>query len=99
MEFNPVFGKLIDFYALLIYILGDFPSFLLALVSNNVFIIKLVKMWPSCGGRNFEDKLRSTFFFLQRSLLSAVVSLMPACKSKFVSGSRKATVAKAVFLG
>ena len=38
------------------------------------------------------------FFFLQRSLLNAV-SLMPACKSKFVSGSRKATVAKAVFLG
>ena len=27
-------------------ILGDFPHFLLALPSNNQFIIKLVKMWP-----------------------------------------------------
>ena len=26
-------------------ILEDFPSFLLALASNNVFIIKLLKMW------------------------------------------------------
>ena len=26
-------------------ILGDFPSFLLALASNNAFKIKLVKMW------------------------------------------------------
>ena len=25
---------------------GDFPHFLLALASNNAFIIKLVKMWP-----------------------------------------------------
>ena len=25
----------------------DFPHFLLALVSNNQFIIKLVKMWPA----------------------------------------------------
>ena len=28
-----------------IRILGDFPSFLSALASNNAFIIKLVKMW------------------------------------------------------
>ena len=26
--------------------IGDFPHFLLALASNNQFIIKLVKMWP-----------------------------------------------------
>jgi len=37
------------------------------LPSNNYFIINLVKIWPggapsSCGGRNFEDKLRSTYY-------------------------------------
>ena len=26
--------------------IGDFPRFLSALASNNLFIIKLVKMWP-----------------------------------------------------
>ena len=36
------FGNLLSFT---IRILGDFPSFLLALGSNNAFIIKLVKMW------------------------------------------------------
>ena len=44
--------------------IGDSPHFLSALASNNWFIIKLVKMcpwrYPSCGGRNFENKLRLT---------------------------------------
>ena len=30
----------------MVRILGDFPHFLLALPSNNQFIITLVKMWP-----------------------------------------------------
>ena len=37
------FGNLQSFT---VRILGDFPSFLSALASNNAFIIKLVKMWP-----------------------------------------------------
>ena len=28
-------------------IIGDIPSFLSTLASNNAFIIKIVKMWPS----------------------------------------------------
>ena len=36
------FGNLQPFT---VRILGDFPSFLSALASNNAFIIKLVKMW------------------------------------------------------
>ena len=38
--------------------IGQFPV-------GIAFISKLVKMWPgSCGGWNFEDKLRSPFFSL-----------------------------------
>ena len=38
-------SKLIEFFVCVRKI-GDFPHFLLALASNNQFIIKLVKMWP-----------------------------------------------------
>ena len=37
---------------------GFSPHFLSALASNNQFIMKLVKMWPGGGVRNFEDKVR-----------------------------------------
>ena len=56
--------------------IGDFPSFLSALTFNNVFIIKLVKMWP---GKTPDVVVRTLqislgwllllFFFLQRSLV------------------------------
>ena len=54
--------------------LRDFPSFLLALASNNAFINK---MWLGGAprGQNFEDKLRSTFFV---SLLSSRLTAVPS---------------------
>ena len=58
---------------------------------------------PSCGGRNFEDKLRSTSFLTRKEfsrVLSGHVAVSSACGSKFVSrSSRKATVAESVFVG
>ena len=62
---------------------------------------------PSCGGRNFENKLRSTLqkkkkkreFSRVRSVSSCEKCVMPACESKLASrSSRKATVVKTVFV-
>ena len=50
--------------------LGNFPSFLLTLASNNVFIIKLVKMWlggtPDVVVGNLKISLDDFFFFATR---------------------------------
>ena len=52
-------------------IVGDFLSFLSALGSNNVFIIKLVKMWP---GNVVVRTLKISLLLFEKSVVSDVMS-------------------------
>ena len=91
-------------------ILGDFPHFLSALLSNNQFIVKLVKMWPGGTPHVVVGTLKISLDRLKKKNTRSLVEccrvstceycVMPACGSKFMSGSsRKATVAESVFVG
>ena len=49
----------VSFGSLQPFTVRKIPHLLLALASNNQFVIKLVKMWSGRTGQNFEDKPRS----------------------------------------